>query len=73
MKINAINDLEKLSLYCHFGGLFSVFVGIVVSLMDLINGDFKHIQTGIYIFATGYAIFKIGAKISAVLAEEKEN
>ncbi len=72
MKTENYNALEKLSLFCHFGGLFSVFVGIVVSLMDLINSDFKHIQTGIYIFATGYAIFKIGAKITAVLAAEKE-
>lgn len=71
MKSDNVNALEKLSLFCHFGGLFSVFIGIVVILMNLVSSDFKHIQVGIYIFVTGYALFKIGARITAIVADEK--
>lgn len=71
MKSENMNALEKLSVFCHFGGLFSTFIGIVVTLMDLLNSDFRHVQTGIYIFATGYALYKIGARISLVLMSEK--
>jgi len=66
-----MNALERLSLFCYFGGLFSVFVGVVVALIDLLNADWRHIQTGIFIFASGYALFKIGSKISAIVASEQ--
>jgi len=63
--------LEKLSLFCHFSGIITVFLGGVIILMDLGNGDFKHIQTGFFILAIGYALVKISSKISSVLFDEE--
>ena len=71
MKTENSIALEKLSIFCHFCGLFSTFIGIVVGLMELLNSDFRHMQTGLYIFATGYALYKIGARIAKVVASEK--
>ena len=64
--------LENLSLYCHVGGVVTVFLGIVVVLMDLINNDFGHIQMGFFILANGYALVKISSKLSAVLRSEED-
>ena len=71
MRTENIRSLERLSLLCHFVGLFSVFVGMIVALLDLKNGDMKHIQVGIYVFSTGYALVKVSAKISAILIDEQ--
>ena len=70
MRTESIKSLESLNWYCHLGGLFSVFIGLVVSFMDLLKGDFSHIHVGIYIFFTGYALVKISAKLSKILADE---
>lgn len=64
-------ELEGLSLFCHMGGLVTIVLGIVVVFMDIINGDFRHIQVGIFICAVGYAFVKISAKISNILLTEK--
>lgn len=58
-------------MFCHVGGLITIYLGIVVIFMDLANGDFRHIQVGIFIGATGYALVKIAAKIAAILASEQ--
>ena len=71
MKIRNYKSLESLTLYTHIGGLFSVFIGIVVILLDLFSSDMTHIQTGFYIFATGYALVKISAKLSSILKTEQ--
>jgi len=40
-------------------------------MFNLINGDFTDIQVGIYIFAMGYALFKVGARLAQIVTEEK--
>ncbi|HPM08004.1 MAG TPA: hypothetical protein PLL60_04390, partial [Bacilli bacterium] len=57
----------------HFSGLFSVFLGMVVGFLDVMNGDMKHVQVGIYVFITGYALVKISSKISAILIDESSS
>jgi len=71
MKMQNIRDMENLSLYTHFSGLITIFLGILVIMIDLINKDFGHIQVGIFILITGYAFFKISQKIAHVLKSEK--
>ena len=70
MKATNIKSLESLSLFCHLTGLFSVFIGIVVVFISVINEDLRFIQAGIYIFATGYASTKISKKITHILYDE---
>jgi len=71
MRLDNLNSLERLSLFCHFGGLFSVFAGIAVALMNLLDGDFRNMQNGVFIFITGYALFKIGARLTQIVETEK--
>ena len=71
MQKDNIKTLENLSLYSHFGGLFTVFIGVIVVFVDVLNGDFSHIQIGIYIFATGYAFVKISQRLTQVLIDER--
>jgi len=65
------NALESLSWFCHLCGLFSVFIGMTVTLLNFLDKDFMHIQSGIYIFVTGYALVKISKKISNILNSER--
>ena len=71
MKSENVKTLESLSLFCHLSGIITVFLGIVVILMDLVNSDFKHIQAGFFILVTGYAFVKIAAKLSGVYQSEQ--
>ena len=64
-------SLERLSIFCHIGGVITVFLGALVILMDLLNGDFRHIQVGIFICVTGYALVKISSRIENILLKEK--
>ncbi len=70
MKSENIYPLEKLGLYCHLCGLFSVFLGLVVAFMDLMNSGLRHVPVGLYVFMTGYALVKISSKISEILISE---
>ena len=70
MKTDNAKSLESLSLFCHYCGVFSVFIGVVVAFMDLLNGDFGHIQIGIFLFAVGYALTKISSRITQILLSE---
>ena len=70
MKAENGKSLESLSLFCHYCGIFSVFIGAVVGLMDLLKGDFGHIQVGIFLFAVGYALVKISSRITEILISE---
>jgi len=66
-----IVEMDRLSLFCHICGLFTIFLGMLVIFIDFLNEDFQHIQVGIFIFVTGYAFVKISTKISNILFEEK--
>ena len=71
MQYKNVKTLENLSLFCHFSGIITVFLGIIIILMDLNNKDFRHIQIGFFVLATGYAQVKISSKISKVVADEE--
>ena len=71
MKVQNVKALENLILFCHFSGIITVCLGLVVILLDLNNRDFGHIQIGFFILATGYAFVKLAAKISRVLCDEE--
>lgn len=72
MKHKNISALENLSLYSNVSGVITVFLGIMVILLDLSNKNFAHIQIGFFILITGYSFIKISAKISKVIYEEKK-
>ena len=65
------NTLETLSTFSNIGGLFTIFIGLVVIFIDIMNGDIKHILVGIYIFFAGYAFVKISTKLSEILISER--
>jgi uncharacterized membrane protein HdeD (DUF308 family) len=64
-------SLESLSWFCHLCGIFSIFIGITITFMNALNKDFLQIQSGIYIFASGYALVKISTKITNILNSER--
>ena len=72
MQSKNVRILDNLSLFCHFSGMITVFLGIVVVLMDLSNKDFAHIQIGFFVLAVGYAFVKISAKITRVVCDEEK-
>lgn len=72
MRPENIKTLESLSLFCHVSGIITVFLGIIVILMDLANNDFDHIQVGFFILITGYAFVKISSRLSAMLFSEQD-
>jgi len=71
MKLSSVNSLENLNLFCHVSGIITVFLGIIVILMDLAYKDFAHIQVGIFVLATGYSFVKISSKLARILRDEK--
>jgi len=71
MKEKNVKTLESLSLFCHLSGIITVFLGIIIILMDLANNDFTHIQIGFFVLVTGYAFVKISSKLSMILYSEK--
>ena len=72
MKLKNVKTLDNLNLFCHFSGVITVFLGILVILMDLSNRNFTHIQIGFFILAVGYAFVKIALKISRVVCDEEK-
>lgn len=70
MKRPNYNSLENLSLFSYFAGLITMFLGVVVIVMDILQGYFDHIQVGIFIFAIGYALVKISQRITGILNDE---
>jgi hypothetical protein len=71
MKLKNVKSLENLILCGHISGSITIFLGMVVIAMDLINSDFRHIQVGIFICAAGYAFVKIAQKSEAILLSER--
>ena len=65
-----IKALERLGLFCHISGLCSVFIGMMVCVLDLLNKDFAHIQVGFYVFISGYAFVKIAKRLAAIVLIE---
>lgn len=73
MKRENIKSLEYLALYAQISGPVTIFLGIVVIFMDLLNRDFRHVQVGIFICVTGYAFVKIAQKSVFILKDENKN
>ncbi|MBN1870459.1 MAG: hypothetical protein JW847_07800 [Candidatus Omnitrophica bacterium] len=71
MRSKNVKTLENLSLFCHFSGIITVFLGIVVVLLDLNNKDYGHIQIGFFVLTVGYAFVKIASKVMRVVCEEE--
>lgn len=71
MKRDNISTLDRMANTAQFGGMISAVIGIAVTLMDLFNKDFRHIQSGIYILITGYALNKMGKAIQKIVIEEE--
>ena len=71
MQAKNAKELESLSFSCHVGGLIILFMGILVAGMNFMSGEAKHVQEGIFIFISGYALVKISTKISRIVEEEK--
>ncbi len=65
------NALESLSWICHLCGLFSIFIGMTLTFMNILNKDFLQVQSAIYIFATGYALVKISTKLTEIVTSER--
>ena len=72
MRFESTKSLEYLSLYGHISGLITIFLGIIVVAMDLLNNDFHHIQVGIFICVVGYAFVKIAEKSETILLTERK-
>ena len=72
MKFESTKSLEYLSLYGHISGLITIFLGIIVIGMDLLNRDFHHVQVGIFICVVGYAFVKIAEKSETILLSERK-
>lgn len=71
MKNENLVALEKLGGYCYFGGMVTVCIGMLISLIDFLNADYRHMQIGLYILIMGYAIYKIGVQLMQIVASEK--
>lgn len=71
MKIHNILALERMSLFCHISGLFSVFIGLVVVFMEVLTKNIIRIQAGLYVFITGYALVKIAQRLARIVLEER--
>ncbi len=72
MRFESTKSLEYLSLYGHISGLITIFLGIIVIAMDLLNSDFHHVQVGIFICVVGYAFVKIAEKSETILLSERK-
>ncbi len=73
MKFKNIIKLERLGIFTLGGGLINMLLGCLVTVVNLMEKDFKHIQVGIFIFAIGYALTKIGQQLSLIASEEKKS
>jgi hypothetical protein len=70
MKAENTYALERLSLFCHMTGIFSVFIGLTLTFFDALNKDLGHIQISIYVVITGYSFVKIAKRITQILLIE---
>ncbi len=70
MRAENSHALERLSIFCHFTGIFSVFIGLSLTFFDALNRDMGHIQISLYVVITGYSFVKIAKRISQILMIE---
>lgn len=71
MKPQNIQAFQRLSAFCRYSGIMSIFLGMLVVFLDVVNKDWIHMQVGLFIFASGYALFRTGKRISAILFDER--
>jgi len=71
MRIENRLSLERLSTICDICGLFSVLIGFVIIVLDLLEHNYFHIQIGIYVFVSGYGMVKTSHRIVQVLLSER--
>lgn len=62
--------LENLSKTCYNGGLLPIFLGILVTFIDVVRSDLPHALTGMFIFVTGYSFVKISKKLKIIVESE---
>ncbi len=72
MRFENTKSLEYLSLYGHISGLITIFLGIIVIVVDILNSDYRHVQVGIFICVVGYAFVKIAEKSETILLSERK-
>jgi len=65
-------SLERLSTICDVCGFFSVLIGFIIIVIDLLENNFFHIQVGIYVLVSGYGMVKTSHRIAKVLISERE-
>lgn len=65
-------SLERLSTICDICGFFSVLIGFIIIVIDLLEKNFMHVQVGIYVFVTGYGMVKTSHRIARVLITERD-
>jgi len=71
MKEQNTSSLDNLSRTAYRSGVFSVFLGVLVAFVHVINGDFTQILVGLLIFIMGYGLVKVASKIRFVINDEK--
>jgi len=71
MKDENARAMERMSLFCHISGLISVFMGLVVSFMELLTGVINRTPVGLYVFMSGYALVKISSKLARIVFDER--
>ena len=71
MKEKNVQALENLSLFCHFSGVITLFIGAIIISLEFFSRGIAFIQAGLYVLATGYALVKISERISNILLSEK--
>ncbi len=65
-------SLERLSTICDICGFFSVLIGFIIIVIDLLEQNYLHVQVGIYVFVTGYGMVKSSHRIAKVLITERD-
>ena len=73
MKQENRKSMESLVWACHLCGMFSIFIGLSLSLFNLISQSWMNMQASLYILVTGYALIKISSKIEKILLSEPLN
>lgn len=71
MKEKNVQSLENLSLFCHFCGVLTIFIGVIIIFLEFFSRGIAFIQVGLYVLATGYTFVKISERISCILLSEK--
>ena len=64
-------SLERLSTICDICGFFSILIGFIIIVIDLLENNYLHLQVGIYVFVSGYGMVKTSHQIAKVLITER--